>query len=76
MSKEFDGTSDRRTENNTLRHSYRVLTEDEKKRIVAIKIKGDELLALIESNGASRENSIAKTKIEEAVMWAVKDITA
>nr|WP_280523575.1 hypothetical protein [Pseudaminobacter salicylatoxidans] len=26
--------------------------------------------------GNSRETSIAKTKIEEAVMWAVKHVTA
>lgn len=29
----------------------------------------------LEKMGSSRELSIAKTKIEEAVMWAVKSIT-
>lgn len=31
---------------------------------------------MIEGLGNSRELSLAKTKIEEAVMWAVKHITA
>lgn len=30
---------------------------------------------LIDSIGQSRELSLAKTKIEEAVMWAVKHVT-
>ncbi len=41
----------------------------------AIKDKGLELHDLIESIGASRELSLAKTKTEEAVMWAVKHLT-
>ncbi|GGF24430.1 hypothetical protein GCM10011321_14760 [Youhaiella tibetensis] len=71
-----DGASDERTANNAVRHTYRVLSDAEKAQIVAIKDKGAELLSLIESLGGSRELSIAKTKTEEAVMWAVKHITA
>jgi len=41
----------------------------------ALKDKGLELHALIESVGKSRELSLALTKTEEAVMWAVKHIT-
>lgn len=53
-----------------------VLSEDEKAAMAAVKDKGAELLDLIEAQGASRELSIARTKTEEAVMWAVKHITA
>lgn len=75
-SQAVDSTSDQRTVNNAVRHTYRVLTDAEKAQMVAIKDKGAELLALIEACGHSRELSIAKTKTEEAVMWAVKHVTA
>lgn len=71
-----DSTSDERTVNNVMRHAYRVLGEDEKAAMQKIK---DDALAFhdfIGSLGNSREISLAKTKIEEAVMWAVKHITA
>lgn len=68
-------TSDERTVNNTMRHQYRVLSDDEKAQMQAIKDKGLELHNLIDSVGLSRELSLAKTKTEEAVMWAVKHIT-
>ena len=71
-----DSASDDRTANNAVRHQYRVLTLEEKARMVAIKDAGAALLALIEGTGSSRELSIAKTKTEEAVMWAVKHVTA
>lgn len=70
-----DSTSDARTINNVMRHGYRVLSDDEKAQMQAIKDKGLELWTLIGSIGESRELSIAKTKAEEAVMWAVKHIT-
>lgn len=70
-----DSTSDERTVNNVMRHAYRVLSDTEKAQMQAIKDKGLELHDLIESVGASRELSLAKTKTEEAVMWAVKHIT-
>ena len=70
-----DSTSDQRTVNNVMRHQYRVLTDAEKQQMQAIKDKGLELYDLIESIGASRELSVAKTKTEEAVMWAVKHLT-
>lgn len=68
-------TSDDRTVNNVMRHAYRVLSDEEKAIMQKLK---DDALALHEyigSLGASRELSIAKTKIEEAVMWAVKHVT-
>lgn len=76
--------SDQRVVNNTLRHNYRILSDAEKAHMSALKTKGQEFLNLIDEVGgtepdqrkASRELSIAKTKIEEAVMWAVKHVTA
>lgn len=70
-----DSQSDERVVNNVMRHSYRVLSEDEKNTMQAIKDQGLELHELIESIGQSRELAIAKTKAEEAVMWAVKHLT-
>lgn len=75
MPEVIDSTSDARTVNNVMRHGYRVLSDDEKAHMQAIKDKGLELWTLIGSIGESRELSIAKTKTEEAVMWAVKHIT-
>lgn len=75
MSEAVDSTSDARTVNNVMRHAYRVLTEAEKAQMQALKDKGLELHNLITSIGASRELSLALTKTEEAVMWAVKHLT-
>lgn len=71
-----DSASDGRIVNNAVRHTYRVLSDAEKAQTQAIKDKGLELLQLIDGIGSSRELSIAKTKTEEAVMWAVKHVTA
>lgn len=76
MADHVDSASDDRTANNAVRHTYRALSDAEKAQMVAIKDAGAALLTLIESVGGSRELSIAKTKTEEAVMWAVKHITA
>jgi len=75
MSNFVDSASDQRTVNNVMRHEYRVLSDSEKQTMQAIKDKGLELHDLIESVGQSREISLAKTKTEEAVMWAVKHLT-
>lgn len=74
--KMIDSTSDQRTVNNTMRHQYRILSDAEKIGIVAIKDLGLNFNSLCDGLGTSRELSLAKTKIEEAVMWAVKHITA
>ena len=57
------------------RRAYRLLTDEEKARIDAIKVKAGELHELVAALGQTRELSLAKTKIEEAVMWAVKHAT-
>ena len=73
--KKVESTSDARTVNNTMRHAYRVLNDDEKAAMQNIKDLGLEFIELLDTLEGSREISIAKTKIEEAVMWACKSIT-
>lgn len=75
MGNTVPSTSDERTVNNVMRHAYRVLTDAEKAQMQALKDKGLDFHEFVEGIGQSRELSLAKTKIEEAVMWAVKHIT-
>jgi len=75
MSNFVNSTDDKRTVNNVMRHQYRVLTDQEKISMQLIKDKGLEFHDLIKSIGTSRELSLAATKVEEAVMWAVKHLT-
>jgi hypothetical protein len=84
MSDKMDSTSNERTNNNTMRHKYRVLTEQEKGSMVKIKDMGVDFVELLHAIGgthlngeghASDELGIAQMKMEEAVMWAVKHIT-
>jgi len=70
-----NSTSDDRNINNTMRHAYRVLSEADKANMTSIKDMGLTFHDLVDGLGQSREISLAKTKIEEAVMWAVKHIT-
>jgi hypothetical protein len=71
----MDSTDDSRIDNNVMRHEYRVLTEEEKATMKEIKDIGLAFVGAISMIGDSRELSLAKTKMEEAVMWAVKHIT-
>ena len=75
MSKHVDSTSDDRAVNNTVGHTYRVLSDEEKAQMVRLRDLGAAFLAACDDCGGSRELSLAKTKIEEAVMWSVKHIT-
>jgi hypothetical protein len=68
--------SDQRTVNNTVRHQYRVLSDIEKAQMVALKDKGLDFIELCKAIGTSRELSLAITNAEQAVMWAVKHVTA
>lgn len=77
-------TSDARVVNNIMRHNYRVLDETEKESMGSVKDLGLLFTQLLHKIGgtdpaqnrqATRELSTAQTKIEEAVMWAVKHIT-
>lgn len=74
--KNVSSTSDERTVNNVMRHEYKVLNEDEKAAMQKVKDDGLAFHEFLDSLGGSRELALAKTKIEEAVMWAVKHITA
>lgn len=83
-----ESTSDDRTVNNLMRHQYRVLSDNEKAQMQRIKDFGLDFVQLFHAIGGtpsmlggipagqtSRELSVAQTKIEEAVMWAVKHVT-
>jgi hypothetical protein len=73
----IDSTSDERINNNTMRHQYRVLSDAEKGALDRIKDWGNDGLNMVMGcTPPGRERSIAITKIEEAVMWAVKGLTA
>lgn len=72
----IEATSDKRVVNNVMRHGYRVLSDEEKALMQKIKDDGLAFHELIAGLGGSRELSIAKTKVEEAVMWAIKHLTA
>jgi hypothetical protein len=68
--------SDERTVNNAVRHQYRVLSEEEKAGMVRLKDIGLNFLNSIDDIvPKGREASLAKTKVEEAVMWAVRGLT-
>jgi hypothetical protein len=67
---------DDRTANNGVRHQYRTLTEPEKLAMVAVKDAGAAFLTTLDKYcHPGRETSLAKTNLEQAVMWAVKGIT-
>lgn len=76
-----DSTGDGRIVNNVVRHEYRVLSEREKEQMKSIKDLGRdfiEYLDHVERSGppvSSRELALAKTKVQEAVMWAVNHVT-
>lgn len=78
MTDRIDSGSDERVVNNVMRHEYRVLSEMEKEQMKKIKDMGLDFHSYLSSicdGQLSRELAIARTKIEEAVMWAVKHIT-
>lgn len=66
---------------NVFRKEYRELSEEEKALLDSIKDKAQELWDLmdisVEANPSRRASQIvlAKEKLEESVMWAVKAIT-
>lgn len=79
----IDGTSDDRVVNNVMRHEYRVLGEEEKVLMGRIKDMGLDFFECIDAEASKGINgmidprcgALAKTKIEEAVMWAIKGLT-
>lgn len=80
-----NSTGDDRTANNAVRHQYRVLTDAEKTQMQEIKDMGAAFIAKLHEIGstdaggdrfASRDLSLANTHAEDAVMRAVRHITA
>ncbi|MTH76338.1 DUF7681 family protein [Paracoccus aestuariivivens] len=85
MAQTVDSTSDDRTANNAVRHTYRILTETEKKQMQQIKDVGGYFIHTLHEIGgtdasvdrlASRDLSLANTHIEDAVNRAVRHITS
>jgi hypothetical protein len=83
---EVDSASDDRTANNAVRHQYRVLNENEKHAMLRIKDSGAAFLSVLDDLESGelplsttakigREFALARTKVQEAVMWAVNGIT-
>ena len=68
---------------NVFRSTYRKLSTYEQSQLDSLKATAEglwELMALAEIDngtrpGASRHLSLARTRLEEAVMWAVKGMT-
>lgn len=71
----MDSRSDERVLNNVVRHEYRILSGQEKQHTKDLKDMGLSFIEKCQSIGQSRELSLAITKVEEAVMWAVKHVT-
>lgn len=85
MAQTVESTSDQRTVNNAVRHTYRILSDAEKAQMQRIKDMGAAFIADLHQMGgtdpagdrfASRDLSLANTHIEDAVMRAVRHITA
>ena len=63
---------------NIFRKEYKELDNETRCHVLDVKDKANELFHLFPKNGdqgANREISLAITKLEEAVMWAVKGMT-
>jgi hypothetical protein len=60
---------------NVFRPTYRTLSDSEKAKLVVIKDEAQNLYDLFESIPDPRAKALARTKLEECVMWAVKGIT-
>ena len=69
-------------EKDVMRKKYKTLSEDNsgqvkfQNQILSIKSLGFEFHHYLDSLPSSREISLAKTKVEEAIMWAVKAVTS
>lgn len=85
MTNHVNSSGDDRTANNAVRHQYRRLSDAEKAQMETIKDMGAAFIAKLHEIGgtdpegdrfASRDLSIANTAAEDAVMRAVRHITA
>jgi hypothetical protein len=57
------------------RQTYQDLTSDQKDDIMRVKNLARMMNEFLDNLKPSREVSLAKTKLEECVMWATKSIT-
>ena len=76
MTEHVAAESDGRIANNAVRHTYRILSDAEKLQMVELKDIGAAFIAKCNEIGKSRELALAVTNAEQAVMWAVKHVTA
>lgn len=58
------------------RKEYTELTDSKKRLVTDLKTEAERLLNMIEDVQDPRMKALAKTKLEECVMWAVKGVTA
>lgn len=65
-----------KTTKNDVRQEYPEISNRQKRLIAKVKDIGLELMDTFDESRPSRELSIAKTKVEEAIMWAVKGISS
>lgn len=75
----YDSTDDARTQTggNDVRQKYRTLSPEEKETMTRIKNAGQHLIDEIELGcPGTRAMKIAVDRAQEAVMWAVRDVTA
>lgn len=61
--------------NDVMRAAYRELTFTEKELMATVKEEGQRLHNTLDLFPQTRHTALAKTKLEECVMWAVKGIT-
>ena len=57
------------------KHPYRTPSDQDKLHMLKVNELGLDFAAYVDQIGSSRELSVAKTKIEEAVMWAQRHFT-
>ena len=58
-----------------MRQRYRELSDREVAQMKELKARGEALFDYINQLPTTRESSIAKTKVEEALLWATKGLT-
>lgn len=62
----------------TFHKKYRKLNEKEEILMESIKVAAEDierLFSLVKTPDSGREISLAKTKLEESIMWAIKGLT-
>jgi len=62
--------------NDPMRIQYRELSPAEKAQMDELKDRARDLYVFLETINGGREVALAKTKLEEMVMWATKGITS